>query len=59
MSYIKYLDQVKRNKTRIKIFLTNKTMLSGFVQDYDDDSIIIDKCLVMREQIISIDHENK
>jgi sRNA-binding regulator protein Hfq len=62
-----YLDGLKTNKTKVKVFLTDtkiamiqneldtkRTMLNGFITDFDEESIILDKCLVDRINIISI-----
>jgi sRNA-binding regulator protein Hfq len=38
----------------MKVFLTNGTMLKGFIVEFDEDSIVLDKCLIEREKIISI-----
>jgi sRNA-binding regulator protein Hfq len=54
MAYTEYLQQHKTDKTELKVFLENKTMLTGRISNFDEDTIIIDKCLVFREQIISI-----
>lgn len=54
MAYNQYLQELKTNKTIIKLFISNKTMLEGKITDFDDNCVIIDKCLVLREQIISI-----
>ncbi len=54
MALTTYLDKHKLEKTEVKTFLTNGTMLSGKITDFDEDCVIIDKCLVFREQIISI-----
>jgi RNA chaperone Hfq len=54
MAYNEFLKNHKAKKTELKVFLVNKTMLQGPITDYDDDCIILDKCLIFREQIISI-----
>ena len=54
MALNEYLQKCKTEKTELKTFLTNGTMLSGKVTDFDEDCVVIDKCLVFREQIISI-----
>lgn len=54
MALNEYLQKCKTDKTELKTFLTNGTMLSGKVTDFDEDCVVIDKCLVFREQIISI-----
>ena len=58
MAYSNFLKKHKDKGTRLKVFLSsNKTMLSGKITDFDDDSIILDECLILREQIISISPE--
>lgn len=54
-----YLDEVKKNKTKMKIFLTNGTMLEGVITDFDEFSIIVDKCLVLIDKVISITPRDK
>ena len=54
MALNEYLQKCKSEKTELKTFLTNGTMLSGKLTDFDEDCVVIDKCLVFREQIISI-----
>lgn len=57
MAYNEYLKDYKFKKAKMKVFLSNKTMLSGMITDFDEDCIIIDKCMIFREQIISITPE--
>lgn len=59
MAYNEYLNDVQKRRIPVKVFLTNKTMLNGLVVDFDNQCIIIDKCLVNKDEIISIDHEKK
>lgn len=54
MAYNEYLEQIKKNKTSCKFFLSSKTMLVGVVKDFDDFCVIVDKCMVTREQLVSI-----
>ena len=54
MALQEYLKNHMEKKTELKIFLSNKTMLSGRISNFDDDCIILDKCLIYREQIISV-----
>lgn len=54
MAYNEYLQDLKTKGTPVKVFLSNKTMLEGKIVDFDDFGIILDKCLVIREQAISI-----
>jgi len=49
-----YLKKLKEDKTDIKCFLSNKTLLTGRITNFDDECVIIDKCLIFYEQIISI-----
>jgi sRNA-binding regulator protein Hfq len=62
-----YLNNLKTNKTRVKVFLTDtkiamiqngldskRTMLQGIVSEFDEESVILDKCLIDRINIISI-----
>lgn len=56
---LKYLEKVKVEKTVVKVFLESsgqhaKTMLKGKVRDYDDESIVLDECLVFLDRVISI-----
>lgn len=51
---LKYLDKLKSDGTKCKVFLTNGTMLEGVVTDCDEKAIILDKCLISLEKIISI-----
>lgn len=48
------LENLKTNKSEVKVFLSNKTMLSGKVTGFDDDVVIIDKAICFKWQIISI-----
>ena len=50
-----YFENLKKNKTEIKVFLVNKTMLTGRIVDYDETSFILDKCLVFIANTISVD----
>ena len=54
MSKNDYLQKLKDSKTEVKVFLSNKTMLIGCVNGFDENTIIIDKCLIFNNQIISI-----
>jgi sRNA-binding regulator protein Hfq len=49
-----YLKKMKTDGVVLKVFLSNGTMLTGLVKDYDDASMVLDKCLVFNEHIISI-----
>lgn len=60
MARIEYLDKLKKDiNTSVKVFLTNGTMLTGNVRDHDDTSIVLDKCLIFIDQIISIVPQGK
>lgn len=54
MAYNKYLTDYKTSRAKVKVYLDNKTMLVGKVNDFDDCCVIIDSCLVNRDKIISI-----
>jgi sRNA-binding regulator protein Hfq len=50
MTYFK----THKNKTSMKIFLDSGTMLQGKITDYDEKTIVLDKCLVFLDKVISI-----
>ena len=54
MARAEYLSEYKTKKTIMKCFLVNGTMLSGKIIDFDDISVIIDKCLIYNDKVISI-----
>ena len=54
MAKTEYLKKAKADGVVLKVFLSNGTMLTGLVKDFDDESIVLDKCLVFNEQIISM-----
>jgi sRNA-binding regulator protein Hfq len=60
MAYGTYLINLIESKTKVKIFLGNKVMLTGIIVHHDDLCIIVEKdkispkCMVIREQIASI-----
>jgi sRNA-binding regulator protein Hfq len=54
MAFNEFLQTHKDKKTPLKIFLSNSTMLSGKITDFDEDCIILDKCMILYEKIISI-----
>ena len=54
MAREEYLKKHKTEKNIMKCFLVNGTMLSGKIIDYDEKTIILDKCLISDEKIISI-----
>ena len=49
-----YLNKLKTDGTRCKVFLTNGTMLEGTVTDCDETDFVLDKCLISRDKVISI-----
>lgn len=57
MAYTEFLKKLKDDKITVKLFLSNKTMLSGKITDFDEDCVVINKCMALREQIISITPE--
>lgn len=54
MVFTDYLQTHKEKKTHLNIFLDNKVMLEGLITTFDEDCIVLDKCLIFREHIISI-----
>jgi sRNA-binding regulator protein Hfq len=60
MAYTEYVTQHKNSKTDLNVFLKEKgTMLQGKIVDFDDVCIILDKCLIFHDQIISIVPQRK
>lgn len=53
-AYEGFLGLHKKNKTTVKVFLDSGTMLQGVITDYDEISVIVDKCFVNFDKIISI-----
>ena len=53
--FTRHMDQ----GTRLNVYLVNKTMLSGKITDVDSNSIVLDKCLIFADKIISSAPENK
>lgn len=49
-----FFENVIKNNKEVKVFLSNKTMLQGHIKSFDDNSFVIDKCLVFYRQTISI-----
>ena len=55
-----YLGNMKKNKTMVKVFIEGssptqaKTMLSGRIAGYDNETIVLDECLIFLERVISI-----
>lgn len=56
-AYTTYLENLKNSKQSVKAFLDNKTMLTGRITDFDDSCVIVNKCMVMREKLVSITPE--
>ena len=54
MAYTEYLQNHMEKKTNVKIFLTSSTMLQGQIKGFSDNWIILDKCLINTDKIISI-----
>ena len=59
MCITKFLQNCVDQKKEVKVFLTNKTMLTGKIVDFDDISFIVNKCLVFMNNTISIDPIDK
>jgi sRNA-binding regulator protein Hfq len=53
-TWVNHLQDLKKNETKVKLFLDNSTMLQGKITAFDEDSIVIDSCLVNREHVVSI-----
>jgi RNA chaperone Hfq len=51
---LNYLENLKKNKTKTKIFLSSGAMLEGLITDFDEIAIVLDKCLIYTEKIISV-----
>lgn len=54
MAFNEFLKTHMDKKSTLKVFLSNSTMLTGKITDYDEDCIILDKCMILHEKIISI-----
>lgn len=56
MAYGQFLKNHSQKGTELKVFLNDskKTMLQGKITDYDENCIVLDKCLIFIEHIISI-----
>ena len=48
-----FFEKHKENRTVLKVFLTNKTMLEGMIKEADDEAIVLNECLIRRAQITS------
>jgi len=55
-----YLEDIKDKELVVKVFIEgssptqSKTMLSGKIMDFDEDSIVLDQCLIFLKRVISI-----
>jgi sRNA-binding regulator protein Hfq len=49
-----FLTEHKERKTVLKMFLISGTMLTGTINGFDDESVMIGKCLAFKRQITSI-----
>ena len=54
MAYTDYLQKHKEKGTALKVFLDNKTMLSGKITSFSENFIVLDHCLINVSKIISI-----
>ncbi len=54
MAKAEYLKKLQNDKATLKVFLNNGTMLQGKISDFDEESIVLDKCLIFNKQIISM-----
>jgi sRNA-binding regulator protein Hfq len=59
MAYEEFLTEHKSKKTELNVFLSNKTMLQGKITDFDESCIILDKCFIRCNEIISITPQKK
>lgn len=55
MAYNEFLQNHKDKKTEMKVFLTNRVMLQGKIVDFDENVIVINKCMAFIYQIVSVD----
>ena len=49
-----YLKEIQTNKIKVKVFLSNGTMLTGKIINFCESCIILEKCLIYTDNIISI-----
>lgn len=49
-----YLNKLKSDGTRCKVFLTNGTMLEGKITQADDKAFVLDQCLIQLDKVISV-----
>lgn len=54
MSTTDFFEKHKKEKTDLKVFLESGGMLTGKIVGFDSEGIILNKCLIFREKIISI-----
>lgn len=51
---IEYLGGHKTAKTQMKVFLSNGVMLEGLIGSFDDKCIILNKCMIYHDKIVSM-----
>lgn len=49
-----FLKTIKDKKIPVKVYLDSGTMLQGIVNNFNNDFIVLDKCLINVTKIISI-----
>jgi ribosome maturation factor RimP len=55
-----YLSDMKSHKVNVKVFIEGssptqaKTMLSGKITNFDEETIVLDECLIFLDRVISI-----
>ena len=49
-----FFQKHKDAGSELKVFLSNKVMLDGSVQSFDDESVVLDECLIFYRNIISV-----
>lgn len=50
---VAFFEGHKKTGTRLNVYLVNKTMLSGKITAVDSRAIVLDKCLILLDKIIS------
>ena len=56
---LRFLDEAKKEGMSLKVFVDSgsgqpKTMLQGQVTDFDEEAIVLNKCLIFMDRIISM-----
>lgn len=56
---LSFLDEAKKEGLSLKVFVDSgsgqpKTMLQGQVTDFDEEAIVLNKCLIFMDRIISM-----